>query len=80
MENKLDVANLKDGMKIEYIGDSFAFGGEYNLHAAESTYADASLVPEHEKGKLMIIELMNDGTPMYFTVDSLDLKEWRVVN
>lgn len=66
----------KAGMKIKYIGDTMAFGGSYSLVTAESTYLNPEDCPDKEKGKLMIIEFMNNGTPMYFVIDDLDQEEW----
>ena len=64
----MDFTNVEAGMQIQYTGDSFAFGGEYLVTTAESTYEDVNDCPKHEKGKLMIIEFTNDGEmPMFFT-------------
>lgn len=72
----MDFSQLVSGDKIEYVGDTYAFGGEYSIVAAESTYSKEDFCPENERGKLMIVEFMNDGTPMFFTVDTLDKEEW----
>lgn len=72
----LNIEDVKAGDKIKYIGDSWAFGGSYLVVTAESTYRDKTMMPENEKGKLMIIEFMNDDTPMFFTLDSLNASEW----
>lgn len=72
-------SSLKSGMKIEYIGDSTAFGGTYTMIPAESTYYEASHCPEHERGKLMIVEFMNDGEPMFFLTEELNPSEWSLV-
>jgi hypothetical protein len=77
-EIHMDFDKLEAGMQIEYIGDSFAFGGEYLLSTSESTYEDINDCPEHEKGKLMIIEFMNNDNPMFFTLDMLNEKEWKL--
>lgn len=73
----MDFSKVKAGDRIEYIGDSWAFGGFYKTYTAESTYKNPDDCPEHERGKLIIIEFMNDDTPMYFTLDSLNPKEWK---
>lgn len=73
----IDFSKVKEGDRIEYIGDSFAYGGFYTTVKAESTYKNPEDCPEHEKGKLMIIEFMNDDTPMFFVIDRLDPKEWK---
>lgn len=78
MENCLLISDIKEGMRIEYIGERIAFGGKYLVVAPESTYLNASDCPVEEKGKLMIIEFMNDDTPMFFRVDKLNLNEWRL--
>lgn len=75
----MDFSQAKEKDIIEYIGDSFAFGGEYTVVRAETTYNPQELCPEHEKGKLMIIEFMNNGTPMFFTLDGLEPNEWKLV-
>lgn len=72
----MDFTGLKPLAKIKYIGNSLAFGGIYTLIPAESTYYEASDCPEHERGKLMIVEFMNDDTPMFFLVEELDPNEW----
>ncbi|MNS80584.1 hypothetical protein D3C72_1142690 [compost metagenome] len=79
MENGLDLSNVKVGSVIKYIGDSIAYGGSYTVYAAESTYINQSDCPEDDRGKLMIIEFMNDDTPMFFRVDRLQLKEWKLL-
>ncbi len=75
----LNLSEVKEGSKIEYMGDTLAYGGTYQVVTAESTYKNPADCPESEKGKGMIVEFMNDGTPMFFRVDQLDLKEWRIV-
>lgn len=72
----MDFSKVKEGEKIRYIGDSWAFGGDYITVSAKSTYLNPEDCPEHEKGKLMIIEFMNDDTPMFFPLYSLDANEW----
>ncbi len=76
----MDFSQLKAGDRIEYIGDSIAFGGFYATVTAESTCGNPEDCPENEKGKLMIIEFMNDGTPMFFILDMLDPKEWKLAH
>jgi hypothetical protein len=76
----MDFSKLKESMEIKYIGDSFVFDGVYKLYLAESTYVDKNECPEHERGKLMIIELMNDGSPMFFTLDMLNPSDWRLAH
>ena len=76
----MDFSQLKANDKINYLGDDFAFSGEYKLIPIEETYARKELCPEKDRGKLVIIELMNDDTPMFFTLDFLDHKEWEKVN
>lgn len=75
----MNFSKLNEGDYIKYIGDSFAYGGSYKLIQAESTYTNPDNCPEHQKGKLMIIEFMNNGTPMFFTLDMLDRDEWEKV-
>lgn len=74
----MNFLEVKEGMNIEYIGDSLAFEGIYQVVSAESTYRDKSKCPANEKGKLLIIEFMNDGTPMFFHLDHLNPAEWRL--
>lgn len=75
----MDFSIVKEGMTIEYIGDSFAYGGYYKVVNAESTYEKEEDCPNNEKGKLMIIEFMNDDTPMFFTLDMLNDSQWKLV-
>jgi hypothetical protein len=75
-----DVSKVKAGAKLKYIGKNFiAYAGEYTTYAAESTYKNPDSCPENEKGKLVIIEFMNNGTPMFFTIDNLRQEEWELV-
>jgi len=74
----MDFSTLREHDVIEYIGDSLAFGGTYKLVRAESTYQKPEECPDSEKGKLMIVEFMNDGTPMFFTVDQLKPNDWKL--
>jgi hypothetical protein len=76
----MDFSKLREGIEITYIGDSWAYEGVYKLYKAESTYVNPEDCPENEKGKLMIIELMNDDSPMFFTLDMLDPNDWRLSN
>lgn len=72
----MDFSNVKLGDKIKYIGDTFAFGGCYKTVTAESTYINEEDCPDNLRGKLMIVEFMNDGTPMFFPINMLDASEW----
>lgn len=76
----LDLKSVKEGSRIEYIGDSDAFGGPYTIVSAESTYKNPDDCPDNEKGKLMIIEFMNDDTPMFFAIDNLKHEEWKIIS
>lgn len=76
----MDFSRLKENMEIKYIGDSLAYGGVYTLYSTESTYVNKEDCPEHERGKLMIIELINDDTPVFFTLDMLNPDEWELYN
>lgn len=76
----LSLTDIKEGSYIEYIGDSWAFDGEYTVHTAESTYGNVLDCPDAEKGSLLIIELMNDDTPMFFKVSELELEEWKLIS
>lgn len=78
-EDEMDFSTVKEGGTLTYIGNSLAFGGSYKVVTAESTYLDPSQCPDEERGQLMIIEFMNDDTPMFFMVNQLDPKEWKVV-
>jgi hypothetical protein len=73
----MDFSKVVAGDRIEYIGDSLAYGGFYTTVTAESTYKNSEDCPEHEKGKLMIIEFTNDDVAMFFTLDRLNPKEWK---
>ncbi|MFY0516370.1 hypothetical protein ACOMCU_00875 [Lysinibacillus sp. UGB7] len=76
----MDFSTLQEGQKINYIGDNlFAFGGEYTLYPMKKTYHDPTHCPIEDRGKLVIIELMNDDTPMYFKIDMIDANEWELV-
>lgn len=74
----MNFSTVKEKMRIKYIGNSISFGGEYTVITAESTYVNPSDCPDGEKGQLMIIEFMNNDTPMYFTLDQLDPNEWEL--
>ncbi|MFJ8247360.1 hypothetical protein [Peribacillus asahii] len=76
----LDLSRVKENDQIEYTGDSLAYGGRYTVVTAESTYQNPDSCPNHEKGKLMIVEFMNNGTPMFFELDRLKLEEWKIVS
>lgn len=76
----LNLLEIQAGSQIEYIGDSLSYGGVYSVVTAESTYQNPTDCPDNNKGKLMIIEFMNNGTPMFFTLDRLNPKEWKVVS
>lgn len=75
----MDFSQVKAGDKLKYGGDSNAFGGTYRTYAAEETYLSEEDCPEHIRGILLIIELMNDDTPMFFALDSLNPNEWQLV-
>lgn len=74
----MNFEEVKAGMRIEYIGESWAFEGDYKVYNAEATY-EPDKCPDDEKGKLLIVEFMNDDTPMFFTLERLDPKEWKLV-
>lgn len=76
----INFEDVKEGMSIKFIGDFFAFEGDYKTVKAESTYEKPEYCPENEKGKLLIIEFGNDDTPMFFVLDSLDPAEWELVD
>ncbi|MFV9832891.1 hypothetical protein A4A36_07370 [Bacillus subtilis] len=76
----MDFSSVKEGDVIKYIGDSWAYGGTYTTVTAQSTYSNPDSCPRNEQGRLMIIEFMNDGTPMFFTLDQLSPGEWELVN
>lgn len=75
----MDYTKVKEGDSIRYIGESIAYGGNYKTVAAESTFLNQEDCPEKLKGKLVIIEFMNDGTPMFFPVHLLDPNDWEIV-
>ena len=75
----INFSQLKSLQIINYVGDSLAFGGEYTLFPIEETYLDESQCPKEDKGKLVIVEFMNNDTPMFFTLDKLDPKDWEIV-
>lgn len=80
MNDQLDITKVKAGMQIKYIGDSLAYGGNYLVHTVESTYRNLDDCPEEDRGKLLIIEFMNDDIPMFIKLERLDLKEWILVD
>jgi hypothetical protein len=76
----LNVSNVKEGMRIEYIGDSLSYGGKYRVCLAEETYNDPNKCPEYEKGKLIIVEFTNNDMPMFLLIDEdLKLEDWKVI-
>ncbi|MFC7371117.1 hypothetical protein ACFQPF_05460 [Fictibacillus iocasae] len=75
----MDLSTVSAGDSIRYTGSSFKFDdGTYTVVSAESTYEPASACPEDARGKLLIIEFMNDGTPMFFFLDQLNPHEWEL--
>lgn len=74
----IDFTKVKEDDVIEYTGDSFAYGGQYTIVSAGSTFIGEC--PEYLQGKLMIIEFMNNGDPMFIRVENLKSDEWRLVN
>lgn len=75
----IDFSAVKATQRIKFVGDSWAFGGEYIVCAAEETYG-VGKCPDQEKEKLLIVEFMNDGSPMFFTLDMLRAEDWEPVN
>jgi len=75
----MEFSQVKVGDSIRYIGDSLAFGGCYKTVTAESTFINEEDCPNDLRGELMIIEFMNDGTPMFFPIKMLDPKSWESV-
>jgi hypothetical protein len=76
----IDFSTVTAGDRIEYIGDSIAYGGFYTVFTAESTYRPQSLCPEHERGKLMIVEFTNSDLAMFFTLDRLNPSDWKLAH
>jgi hypothetical protein len=76
----MDFKEVKEFDRIEYVGDSFAFGGFYTVMKAESTYMKPEDCPESEQGKLMIAELTSDDVAMFFTLDSLNPSDWKIAH
>jgi hypothetical protein len=74
----IDFSTVSAGQKIAYIAPSFAFGGKYTCLPIEKTYVNEEDVPEKDRGKWVIIEFMNDGTPMFFTADMLNPRDWEL--
>lgn len=75
----VDFSTVKAGNTLKYVGDNWmAFSGTYTVYPIEETYKEG-MCPEEEKGKLVIIEFMNNGTPMFFTFNYLKATEWEVV-
>lgn len=74
----MDFSKVKAGDRITYIADSFAFGGTYTVVTAESTYTEFNTMPDNEIGKLIIIEFMNNGEPMFFPLKMLNPKDWEL--
>lgn len=74
----MDFSTLQAGMRIT-CSNYWAFENEYyTLVKAESTYQNQEDCPEKERGQLMIIEFMNNGKPMFFTLSMLNPKEWEI--
>lgn len=70
---------LKQLDKIQYIGDSLVFGGKYTIIPIESTYYEASECPEEDMSKLCIVKFDNSDNPIFFLLEDLNMKEWRLV-
>ncbi|QZA69562.1 hypothetical protein 035JT004_63 [Bacillus phage 035JT004] len=75
----MDFSKIKDGDTINYIGDSMAYGGTYTVLKTEATYIDPDKCPEEDRGKLLIIEFMNNGDPMFIPLGHLQSNEWELV-
>jgi len=75
----MDFSKVEAFTSINYIGDSMAFGGKYLVTTAQSTYVNVADCPDDEWGVLVICELMNDDTPMFFPLESLDPNEWEII-
>lgn len=71
--------NVKEGDRINYIGESWAYDGEYTVITAESTYNNPDDVPEHEKGKLVIVHLTNSDFALFVFVDTLNPNDWELI-
>ncbi|UUV46535.1 hypothetical protein [Bacillus phage vB_BanS-Thrax3] len=67
----MGLTKAKVNDRIEYIGDSLGYGG---------TYTVVDMNPEEPSEALVIIEFMNDGTPMFIPIENLNPKEWRFVD
>lgn len=76
----MDISKVKAGDKIEYIGDSWAYEGEYSVITAESTYHNPDDIPDDEKGKLMIVHLTNSDLALFITLDELNHNEWKLIS
>jgi hypothetical protein len=76
----IDFSTVTEGDRIEYIGDSMAFGGFYTVITAESTYREIDSMPDHERGKLMIVEFTNSDLAMFFLLDRLNPNEWKLAH
>jgi hypothetical protein len=72
----VDFSKLNAGDAIYYLGDSWEYNSNYKVVTAESTYTNPDIMPEHEKGKLMIVHLTNSDLALFWTLDRLDPKEW----
>lgn len=76
----IDFSTVKEGDRIEYIGESFAYGGFYTVYLTEKTYKNHADCPKSQIGKLLIVEFMNDDTPMFFPIDKLNPNEWKLAH
>jgi hypothetical protein len=76
----IDFSTVREGDRIEYIADSFAYGGFYTVVTAESTYRPQSNCPEHERGKLMIVEITNSDLALFVTLDRLNPNDWKLAH
>lgn len=70
------LADVQAGDVITYVGDSLAFGGDYEVVREADTYVEAEDAAQPER--LMICEFMNDGTPMFIPVEELDESDWEI--
>lgn len=73
---KRTLSEVQAGDIITYIGDSFAHDGDYVVLREAETYVNPADAPQPER--LVICELMNNGSPMYFPLDELDADKWEV--
>lgn len=73
------LSDVRAGETIEYTGNSWSFGGSYDVVRESDTYADSAR-PAWAGDAPVIVEFMNDDTPVFFKIADLKESEWALAD